>query len=63
MGKRFKLGKWVVYLLRTIAILSFLVMMSEYQDTKIFIISHLVAMILFIVSVIILEKNNKESDK
>ena len=48
--KRRKLRKWVEYSLIIINILAFIVMASDCESTKVFIISHLIALIIFVLN-------------
>lgn len=48
--KRLKLRKWAEYSLIIINILAFIVMASECESTKVFIISHLIAAIIFVLN-------------
>jgi len=54
--KKFRLRKWVEYLLVVVAFLSLCVMGSECDDMMIFIVSHLIATLIFVVSSSILIK-------
>lgn len=54
--KKFRLRKWVEYLLVVVAFLSFCVMGSECDDTMIFIVSHLIATITFGISLTIISE-------
>ena len=55
--KKRMLKKWVVYLLRTIFVLSLLVGASECEDMKLFLISHIVAVATMTLSGYALLKN------
>ena len=48
--KKFRLRKWVEYLLVVVAFLSFCIMGSECDDMMIFVISHIIATIIFVTS-------------
>lgn len=54
--KRKKLKKWVVWLLRILFIGSVLVGISEVEDMKVFIISHLIAVIVMALTGYVLVK-------
>ncbi len=54
--KRKKLKKWVVWLLRILFIGSILVGISEVEDMKVFIISHLIAVIVMALTGYVLVK-------
>jgi hypothetical protein len=45
--KRLVLKKWVMVILAIINILAFIVMASEVDDLKLFVVSHLVACVIF----------------
>lgn len=57
MKPRRRLRKWVVYTLRVIFVLSFIVGGSDCEDMKIFVISHLVATATLCLSGYVLIKN------
>lgn len=59
--KRKKLKKWVVWLLRILFIGSVLVGISEVEDMKVFIISHLIAAVVMALTgyVLVKEANNE----
>lgn len=48
--KRRKLRKWAEYSLIIINILAFIVMASDCESTKVFIISHLITLIIFVLN-------------
>ena len=54
--KRKKLKKWIVWLLRTLFIGSVLVGISEVEDMKVFIISHLIAAVVMALTGYVLVK-------
>lgn len=63
MMKKYRLKKWVVYLLRAILLLSFLVMISEGENLTELIISHLIAGAVFFTSSIILINDIEKEER
>lgn len=56
MKKKYKLKKWVVWLLTLVNLLSLMVMGGESQSMKVFIISKLIAAAIFGLTTLILVK-------
>lgn len=54
--KKYKLRKWVEWLLGIIAFLSFIIMGSDCEDLNVFIISHFIATGIFILTTSVLSK-------
>lgn len=57
--KKFRLRKWFEYTLVILTFVSMLVMISECEDTLVFIISHLVATMIFVINSTILINYSK----
>lgn len=60
MKRKRRLKKWVIYVLRTIFVISFIVGASDSENFKFFVISHLVAGATMLLSGIILIRNMEE---
>ena len=58
--KNRKLKKWVKVVLKIMFVLAFLVGASDCQDTKVFVISHIIAGLIMVLSGYILVKNMEE---
>ena len=57
--KKFRLRKWFEYTLVILTFVSMLVMISECEDTLVFIISHLTATMIFVINSTILINYSK----
>ena len=55
--KKWKFKGWVRNVLRFITILSFIIMLSDCDSSILFVISHLVASVVFVTTISLLEKH------